>query len=250
MERVERVKNGIVDEVIEEAKKPLSEQMEDFRQHLIAKNDTETHVKNTVNMIAYVAANQRWRDTRSLTATSMEMFLNYIRNERNLSIGRLNHYIRAVKSFSRWLLDNDRIEKDPFRRIKVLNDATDQRHHRRALSADEFALLIEAARTGPPIQEISGRDRVVLYYIAAWTGFRKRELGSLTMRHLALDAPVPYVTVPASYSKRKRNDTQFLHPGLVTILREWPAKKKPQPDEHLFPVSKSRWTGTPWTHSV
>lgn len=236
--KVEREKNGIIDEIIEEAKKPLSEHLDDFEQHLKAKNDSPTHVKNTVNMIKYIASVRNWRDLRSMNASSLEAFINFIRNERNLSIERGNHYIRAVKCFSRWLLDNDRIEKDPFRRIKVLNPAVDPRHHRRPLSSEEFSLLIDAARTGPPVQGLSSSDRVMLYYIAAWTGFRKKELGSLTLRHLFLDAPVPYLTVPASYSKRRRNDTQLLHPGLVTLLKSWLARKKPKADDILFAISK------------
>ncbi len=238
LNQVERAKAGIVDEVIEKAKIPLSEHLEDFRQHLMAKNDTPLHVKNTVNMIKYIAATRKWYDTRSLKAAELEAFLNFIRKERNLSIERCNHYIRAVKCFSRWMVDNDRMEKDPFRRIKVLNTATDQRHHRRPLSAEEFTLMIDAARTGPPTQGLSSRDRVMLYYIAAWTGFRKKELGSLTPRHLFLDSTVPYLTVPASYSKRKRNDMQFLHPGLVELLKAWLAKRNPGPEEILFPISK------------
>lgn len=238
LNRVEREKSGIVDEVIEKAKIPLSRHFEDFRQHLLAKNDSPLHVKNTINMIAYVATTRKWRDTRSLNASELEAFVNYIRKERNLSLERCNHYIRAVKSFSRWMVDNDRLERDPFRRIKTFNTATDQRHKRRPLSADEFSLMVDAARTGPSCEGIPGRDRVMLYYIAAWTGFRKGELGSLTVRHLCLDASVPYLTVSASYSKRRRNDTQFLHPGLVDLIRKWLEKKNPKPDEILFPISK------------
>ncbi|MDO5114215.1 MAG: site-specific integrase, partial [Planctomycetia bacterium] len=109
---------------------------------------------------------------------------------------------------------------------------------RRPLSSEEFSHMVDAARTGPSCGGIPGRDRVMLYYIAAWTGFRKRELGSFTPRHLFLDAQIPYLTVPASYSKRKRNDMQFLHPGLVALLKSWLVKRNPKPEEILFPISK------------
>ena len=48
----------------------------------------------------------------------------------------------------------------------------------------------------------------------------------------------PTATVAACYSKRKRQDTQILHPEVVRRLKEWLASKPdPGPDDLLFPVS-------------
>ena len=52
-----------------------------------------------------------------------------------------------------------------------------------------------------------------MYVLAAWTGFRKGEIGSLTIRSFQLDADPPTATVEACYSKRQRQDTQMLHPA-------------------------------------
>ena len=52
----------------------------------------------------------------------------------------------------------------------------------------------------------------MLYTLAAWTGFRKSELGSLTVRSLSLDTQPPTATVAAAFSKRRRDDKQVLHP--------------------------------------
>ena len=46
------------------------------------------------------------------------------------------------------------------------------------------------------------------------------------------------VTVEAAYSKRKRRDTQVLHPAVVERLVRWLATKKPKPGKILFPISK------------
>ena len=46
------------------------------------------------------------------------------------------------------------------------------------------------------------------------------------------------MTVAAAYSKRKRTDTQVLHPEVAARLREWLAtKEKMPPDAPLFPIS-------------
>ena len=55
----------------------------------------------------------------------------------------------------------------------------------------------------------------MMYTLAAGTGFRKGEIGSLTKRSVNLDADPPTATVEASFSKRRRQDTQVLHAELV-----------------------------------
>lgn len=77
----------------------------------------------------------------------------------------------------------------------------------------------------------------MLYIVASWTGFRKGEIGSLTLRSFRLDDDPPTATVAASYSKRRRADSQVLHPELVKQLREWIATKRVKGDRPLFPIS-------------
>ena len=96
---------------------------------------------------------------------------------------------------------------DPLAHVSKLNVSTDRRHDRRALSQDEFARLLDAARSGKQIEGISGPDRAMMYTLAAWTGFRKGEIGSLTLASLDLDGQPPTATVQASFSKRRRDDS-------------------------------------------
>ena len=142
-----------------------------------------------------------------------------------LSAQTYNHYLKAAKQFTRWLVRDRRTPTDPLAHLSRLNVRTDRRHDRRALSEEEFKRLIEAARGGKPVEGISGPDRAMLYILAAWTGFRKGEIGSLTLRSLKLDDDPPTATVAACYSKHRREDTQVLHPELVRQLREWLATK-------------------------
>ena len=155
-----------------------------------------------------------------------------------LSAQTYNHYLKSAKQFTRWLVRDRRTPLDPLAHLSRLNVRTDRRHDRRALSEDEFARLVEAARSGKVIEGISGPDRAMLYVLAAWTGFRKGEIGSLTLRSLRLDDDPPTATVAACYSKHRREDTQVLHPELVRQLREWLAtKRRLKPDQPLFPIS-------------
>ena len=58
------------------------------------------------------------------------------------------------------------------------------------------------------------------------------------MRALNLQGNPPTATVPAAFSKRRRQDTQVLHPELARQLQTWLATKpKLGPEDLLFPVS-------------
>ena len=56
-------------------------------------------------------------------------------------------------------------------------------------------------------------------------------------RSLRLDDDPPTATVEACYSKRRRQDTQILHPEVARQLKEWLATKRLGPNEPLFPIS-------------
>ena len=149
-----------------------------------------------------------------------------------------NHYLRTAKQFTRWLVRDRRIPSDPLVHLSNINTSVDRRHDRRALTYEEFARLSDAARTGKAIEGMSGPDRAMLYVLAGWTGFRKGELGSLTRTSFRLEGEPATVTVAAGYSKRRRTDTQILHPEVVEQLKAWLAGKKLAPDQLLFVISE------------
>ena len=236
-QKAEREAAGLLDPFEKHTKRPLVEHIKEFKQHLQDKGNDDRYVAEVATKVLKIVNGCRWTFIRDLSPSDVYRFLADLRSN-GRSIGTSNHYLRAIKQFSRWLVRDRRNNDDPLVHLQEMNSKTDRRHDRRALGADEFARLIEAAQAGPPIQTIPGRDRTVLYILAAWTGFRKRELGSLTLRSLNFDSDPPTATVQAAYSKRRQKDTQVLHPEVVRILNEWIATKPDLgPDELLFPVS-------------
>ena len=73
---------------------------------------------------------------------------------------------------------------------------------------------------------MTGPDRAMLYVLAAWTGYRRQELASLTRSSFKLNSNPPKVTVTAAYSKRRRQDVVPLHPEVARRLKSWLATKK------------------------
>ncbi len=163
-----------------------------------------------------------------------------LRDNEQLSLQSCNHYIRSIKSFIRWMYLNDRLNRNTLNNVSLFNVSTDRRHDRRPLSMDEFLRMYNAAKTGPPVVGLKGPDRAMLYLLAAWTGFRRGELGSLTLRSFNLKMNNPTVTIQAGYSKHRREDVQILHPDIVERFLEWLEVRLPaSEDEILFPVAQA-----------
>ncbi len=237
--RVEREKAGLADPSDLQRRRPLKEHRAEFIAYLTNKGVTPKQISEATRQIEKMIAACRWKLIADITATSALEFLGDLRRK-GRSAQTYNHYLKAIKQFSRWLVRERRTMLDPLAHLARLNVSTDRRHDRRALSPDEFAKLTEAARTGKRVEGISGPDRAMMYTLASWTGFRKGEIGSLTGRSFQLDSDPPTATVEACYSKRRRRDTQVLHPELARQLKAWLATKtKLKANDPVFPISRS-----------
>ncbi|CAN5336646.1 hypothetical protein BH10PLA2_BH10PLA2_12270 [soil metagenome] len=141
------------------------------------------------------------------------------------------HYLTAAKGFTRWLARSTRIPADPLSHLERQNPDVEVRRKRRALQADQFAAFVDGTAVGKSYRGISGPDRLVLYTLAANTGFRANELATLTPESFALlQSDLPTVTVEAGYSKRRRKDVQPLREDVAAMMREYlAAKPKRQP---------------------
>ena len=237
VQRVEREKAGLVDPTEEQRRRPLADHLREFEGFLRNRGVSDNQVGQSLTKLRKLVAARKWRLIGDISASGALEFLGQLRRN-GRSAQTYNNYLTAFKQFTRWLVRDRRSPVDPLAHLSLVNTQADRRHDRRALLPDEFARLVEAARRGKRIEGISGPDRAMLYVLAAWTGFRKGELGSLTLRSLRLDDDPPTATVAACYSKRRRQDTQVLHPEVVRQLKEWlAAKRHLDPGKPLFPIS-------------
>jgi integrase len=140
---------------------------------------------------------------------------------RGIGVCTSNHYLTAVKGFTRWLATTaSRTDRDRLASLSRLNAATDLRHERRALPEAELRALLAAAGTSPAeFLGLAGPDRAMLYAVAMVSGFRAGELASLAPGSFALDADPPTATVKAAYSKNRRTSVQPLPPDVALALR-------------------------------
>ncbi len=237
-ENARLIREGLREAVIEnDTKTPLAEHLEDFEVHLRNRDVSEKQVYEVTAKVRRIIDGCGFTKISDFEATDVENLLGVLRSE-GMSKQTSNHYLRSANQFCRWLVRTKRADVNPLADVPMLNVQTDRRHDRRPLLAEEFGLLVAAAVAGSPIESIPGTDRAMMYIISAWTGYRKGEIGSLTLRSFDLEGDPPTLTVQAVYSKRKRTDTQVLHPDVVERLKSCLATKPEfQPHDLLFPVS-------------
>jgi site-specific recombinase XerD len=222
----ERQESGLADSFKKGKTQTLKSHVEGFRRYLNSKSNTEKHVNQTCTRVESVLDGcqfVRWRDIKS---AKLRDWLADQRSSGEMGIKTSNHYLSAFKEFCTWLVRDGHTPTNPIAYLQALNAQTDVRRQRRALSAEEFSALVAAAASGPPVQGMTGPDRAMLYILAAWTGYRRQELSSLTRTSFKLATTPPKVTVTAAYSKRRRQDVIPLHPEVAARVKSWLASKK------------------------
>lgn len=157
---------------------------------------------------------------------------------RGISTSSSNGYAVAFKGFTRWLVRNRRLEDDPLKGLETLNAKKDRRHPRRVLSTAEVQKFLEATSEGVEYLGLSGSDRVVLYSVAIYTGFRASELAALTPSNFDLDGGS--VSLPAAVTKNGRDASIPLRGELTSMLRGYLRNR---------PSTRSLWSGR-WSETA
>ena len=194
--------------------------LHDLRETLIAKGNTVKHADLVVRRAARILGLAKAEHISDIAPSKVQAALKVLRDQ-DLSLQSCNHYLRAIKQFSRWLWRDGRRREDSLAHLTGYNVKLDRRRQRRPLSSEEYTRLIKTTEAAGPACSMTGPDRAMLYRLAVGTGFRANELRSLTPESFDLQADPPTVTVEAGYSKHRRADTQLLRQDLADLLGDW-----------------------------
>ena len=238
--RAKLIEWGLLDRRASMAARPLSEHVDDWYESILADGRTEGHasiVKVHVQRIIKACGFLRFSDIDSEVIKqhlaqqqrqdqlARESHANG--NHRGFSTETRNSHVRAIKQFSKWMVDERRAGESHVAGLKTKNVRTDRRRVRRALSMDDLLRLLRATHDGPDRGRTTGPERALIYWVAVETGLRSSELRSLTAASFDLAADQPTVTVEAAYSKRRQRDTLVLTADLAASLRTHLRSKLP-----------------------
>ena len=216
----------------------IADDLTAFRSALSNKDSTDDHVDLVVGRCKRLAEGCGFAKAADIEPMKVEEWLAGKRKDakkkKGMSVQTSNHYLRAIKQFTRWLGRHKRLRTDPLIHLEMLNVAVDRRHDRRALSDDEVSRILAAAKNGGDVLGFSPADRHMLYVMALSTGLRASELASLKPESLLLLEDPPTVTVKAGYSKRRRMDVLPLPSEILETVRLWLTSK---------PAGQPLWPG-------
>jgi len=233
-------RDGVIDTSVEhfsnQRRRPLGEHVDDFRAYLTARNNTDKHVRMTINQVREVIGKANARIVADLEGSSVTQAIDAIRRAGNLKIKdpkrrkplsacTCNAYLRAIKSFTRWLhVTAKRMPSDALVGLPGYNEEADKRHERRSLTIAEIGFLLGFVEIHTrPEHNMAGPDRAMLYRVALSTGFRANELRSLNPESFEVTAST--ITVEAGHSKRRRRDTQPVSADFARLFSRWLADK-------------------------
>ncbi len=229
------IRIGLIDELKAKSTKPLAEHLEDFEQSLLAKGGTAKNAKQVKARVKRIFDECKftfWNDIQASrvqhTISGLRIYVQTKAGPKDLgeiSAQTYNHYLKNVKEFCKWMVDDRRASESPVKHLQTKNVRVDRRHDRRALEADEIRRLLEATKAAPKRFGMTGYERALLYRFAAYTGLRANEIRNLTVSSFDFDNCT--VKVKAAYSKRRHEDTLPLRKDIAAELQSFVAGKLP-----------------------
>ena len=188
------------------------------------KPPTPAQARLVASRVAAVVAGCKWQSVADLVTgeATLAAYLRDLarrptplpksRTGKTRSAQTVRFHLAAVTRFARWLArtGDAGVPADLFGRVGTPDPAADRWHARRALSPVDLARVLGAAEASAvTFRGLTGPDRAHVYRLAYATGFRARELSTLTPAHFD-PAAVPMSVTLAK--KRSKNNKGANHP--------------------------------------
>ena len=228
-------RRGFIDKTLAMRIRPLTNEIDDWAASLIANRASAKYAKEAPNRVRRIVTDCGFKHINDVTRAAVQSWLHSRRvgvEGESCGMGEetIASYIRAIKAFTNWMVQENRVEASPLKHLKINattltapdNCKGKKKKKRRALHPDQNQVLIDTANASQNVvRNMAGEDRAILYQVALETGLRWSELFSLLIASFDLDGEIPTVTVAAAHSKRRREDVIPLRRALVDKLRSY-----------------------------
>lgn len=207
--------------------RPLHGVLKEFQSHLESKGNSKRYIKLIIRRLEVIFESTQAKTSNDLEAASINRLLDKWeitgppirqcgKKITPLSSQTRNHYVRNLKTFSRWLYLSEKSDNDLLRGLNT--KPVQKTFKRRSLNEVEKKKLLQATKeTLVTIRGLKPQQRAMLYHLALFTGLRVTELASLDVLSFDLDRQL--VTIEAAYSKRRKRDRLPIHDSLIEPLQ-------------------------------
>ena len=224
-------RDGVIDPALDEigkqAARTIQSHLADYESKLRAANRTDHYIYCTIQFIRRIAEHAGFQVAADISEDGLTRYAGWLRDE-GRGAGTVGAYITAIKGFTRWLSEHDKLPRNPLARVRKPNPKADRRRERRMILPEEWRWLVSAIASGLARYGTTGSERLLLYNTAIQTGLRSNELRSLTRGRLYLDADPPYITCKAGSTKSRKDARQYIQPDLAADLWAHVATKSPR----------------------
>lgn len=235
---VQQQRAGTANDYSESAKRPLDEFVKDYARELRANDRSKQYVDEAIRRIRLAITESKLSTLGGAIDARgrLQTFLVGIREKRSAKTHA--NYVESLTTFGRWLHVGSHWPDNPFAflRKKGRKRDADRKFHRRQLSWAEVEQLAAAAlvrhahayakshggRPSPKADEHAwhGRERAVLYLLAATTGLRAGEIEALKWEDVHMAGESPFLSLPGAHTKNGADAVIPLQAFVVEALRD------------------------------
>jgi len=133
-------RDGVIDPALDaigqESRRSIDEHLRDYRAKLKAAGRTSRHIEDTIRYVQKIAAVAQWQTAADILADAVHRFAGNLQ-EQGRSARTVQAHLAAVKAFSKWLAQNEKLPRDPLASVGKPDPKADRRHVRRMLLPKE-----------------------------------------------------------------------------------------------------------------
>lgn len=226
--RIDRWKMGLVDQreerFVEEARRPIEQHVDDYRQALIARATTHEHTELYCSRIRKVIKIVKANQISDLSPAAVQAAVVELKDDRTgelLSAQTRNHYLTALKCFVGWMQQEGRVRDNWLAgRLRSYNVKSDRRLTRRVIGEQNLALLIKAAESGRVFKSTTGAERAMVYRTVIATALRSNEIQTLQVKHVHFDATDAGILIESRHGKNRKEAFQPIDHDLARRLAD------------------------------
>ena len=205
-------------EVVAEMRKPLGEQIAQYNVKLQAANRSPRYVRETIATLTRTSSSRAITTAAEISSRKLAEEAAYLFGE-----GRGSRTVQSMlstwKSFTSWLVTERKLNIDSLKSVEMPSAESKRKYRRRMLLPDEWQVLHTITSRQPLRFGMSGPERALLYRVAIQTGYRAKELASLSPSNVVIGDRSSFIHLRGAYTKNGKPAKQYIDSNLASDLQ-------------------------------